>query len=335
MGQTLSEPIVEKSTHSGKNQYLSFALSAMQGWRLTMEDAHCAQLNLNGTGACFFGVYDGHGGSAVAKYTGESLHHRVRESDYFDKKEYAKALTDAYMKLDKELAEDQSFICDPSGCTAITALIIPEEKAIYAANAGDSRAIISVNGKSKALSYDHKPSDPKESERINNAGGFVEFNRVNGNLALSRAIGDFEFKQNNDLPPEKQAVTCHPDVLEHKITDEDEFLVLACDGIWDCMTNQQVVNYIREQLAEKTKLDEICEQIMDHCLSPDNDGGGVGCDNMSIIIVAILNGKTEEEWYEWMASRAAPPKKDALGNDILSDGKLENENVASKEETKP
>ncbi|KAG1392054.1 hypothetical protein G6F60_012252 [Rhizopus arrhizus] len=136
-----------------------------------------------------------------------------------------------------------------------------------------------------------------------------------GNLALSRAIGDFEFKQNNTLPPEKQAVTCHPDVIEHTITAEDEFFVLACDGIWDCMTNQQVVNYIRQQLAEKTRLEEICEQLMDHCLSPDNDGGGVGCDNMSVIIVAILNGKTEDEWYEWMKSRTTP-KKDALGNDI-------------------
>ncbi|CAO3695766.1 unnamed protein product [Rhizopus stolonifer] len=316
MGQTLSEPIVEKSSHSGKNKHLLYGLSAMQGWRLTMEDAHCAQLDLDNTGASFFGVYDGHGGSSVAKYTGLTLHNRVRESVHFDKKEYVEALTKAYLALDKELSEDQSFMGDPSGCTAVTALITPDQKSIFVANAGDSRSIISTNGKSKALSYDHKPSDPKENERINNAGGFVDFNRVNGNLALSRAIGDFEFKKNDDLPPEKQAVTCYPDVIEHTLTEEDEFFVLACDGIWDCMTNQQVVNFIRQHLAEKTKLEDICEQLMDHCLSPDNDGGGVGCDNMSVIIVAILNGKTEEEWFDWMVSRTAPPKKDALGNDI-------------------
>jgi protein phosphatase 2C family protein 2/3 len=145
-----------------------------------MEDAHCAELDLEETEASFFGVYDGHGGSAVAKYTGESLHRHVRSSEYFDKKEYIRALTDAYLKIDKELAEDQSFISDPSGCTAVTALITPDQKSIFVANAGDSRAIISSNGKSKPLSFDHKPSDPKESERINNAGGFVEFNRVNG-----------------------------------------------------------------------------------------------------------------------------------------------------------
>ena len=280
-----------------------------------MEDAHCAELDVDGTSASFFGVYDGHGGSTVAQYTGQTLHHRVIESAHYKENEYAKALVDAYMKLDVELLQDQNFAYDPSGCTAVTALVTPDQKSIFVANAGDSRAVISIAGQSKALSYDHKPVDPKENQRIVNAGGFVEFGRVNGNLALSRAIGDFEFKQNSNLPPEQQAVTCDPDVIEHTVTQEDEFFVLACDGIWDCMTNQQVVNYIRQHLAEKTKLEDICEQMMDHCLAPDSDGGGVGCDNMSVMIIAILNGKTEEQWYDWMAARTAP-KKDALGNDV-------------------
>ncbi|KAI8095117.1 phosphatase 2C-like domain-containing protein [Gilbertella persicaria] len=315
MGQTLSEPIVEKTTHEGKNKHLLYSLSCMQGWRLTMEDAHCAELDLNGTNACFFGVYDGHGGSTVAQYTGQTLHQRVLESSHFDSRDYAKAMVEAYLQLDKELMEDQNFTYDPSGCTAVTALFAPDQKSIVVANAGDSRCIISTAGKSKPLSYDHKPGDAKENQRIINAGGFVEFGRVNGNLALSRAIGDFEFKQNSTLSPEEQAVTCYPDVIEHTVTEEDEFVVLACDGIWDCLTNQLVVDFVHQHLAQKMKLDEICEQMMDHCLAPDSDGGGVGCDNMSVIIVAILNGKTEEEWYEWMASRATP-KKDALGNDI-------------------
>lgn len=69
-----------------------------------------------------------------------------------------------------------------------------------------------------------------EKNRITAAGGFVDFGRVNGNLALSRAIGDFEFKKSAELPPEQQIVTAFPDVEEHELTDEDEFLVLACDG---------------------------------------------------------------------------------------------------------
>lgn len=69
-----------------------------------------------------------------------------------------------------------------------------------------------------------------EKSRINAAGGFVDFGRVNGNLALSRAIGDFEFKKSAELAPEAQIVTAFPDVEVHEITDDDEFLILACDG---------------------------------------------------------------------------------------------------------
>jgi serine/threonine protein phosphatase PrpC len=111
----------------------------------------------------------------------------------------------------------------------------------------------------------------------------------------------------------------NPDIIEHKLTKEDEFIVLACDGIWDCMTNQEVVDYIRARIADNQALEDICEAIMDHCLAPDSEVGGVGCDNMSIIIVGILNGKTKDEWYEWMALRAPKTKKDALGNDIVED----------------
>lgn len=71
-----------------------------------------------------------------------------------------------------------------------------------------------------------------EKNRITAAGGFVDFGRVNGNLALSRAIGDFEFKKSAELSPENQIVTAYPDVDVHELTDEDEFFVLACDGKW-------------------------------------------------------------------------------------------------------
>lgn len=69
-----------------------------------------------------------------------------------------------------------------------------------------------------------------EKARIIAAGGFVDFGRVNGNLALSRAIGDFEFKKSAELAPEQQIVTAYPDVVMHELSDDDEFLVIACDG---------------------------------------------------------------------------------------------------------
>ena len=120
---------------------------------------------------------------------------------------------------------------------------------ISKANAGDSRAVLGVKGRAKPLSFDHKPQNEGElvhlscdstkltlysgeKARICAAGGFVDFGRVNGNLALSRAIGDFEFKKSAELSPEQQIVTAFPDVITHSISDDDEFLVIACDGTY-------------------------------------------------------------------------------------------------------
>lgn len=92
-----------------------------------------------------------------------------------------------------------------AGSTAITVLI--KDNKLYCANAGDSRAIACRNGALVTLSDDHKPNNPEEMDRIYKAGGWVEFNRVNGNLALSRALGDFLFKRNQTIPAEQQIVT--------------------------------------------------------------------------------------------------------------------------------
>ncbi len=193
------------------------------------------------------------------------------------------------------------------------------------ANVGDSRAIVSVKGAVHQLSYDHKPSNEGETKRIIAAGGWVEFNRVNGNcvlcpqsisllsqkfgskqwstacirffcagnLALSRAIGDFVFKKNDKKSAEEQIVTgksttrtccacfgnkncegarsewsrvlstvnlhgndcasplaANPDVSTDDVTPDHEFLVMACDGIWDVLTNEEVVEFVRARIAQ-------------------------------------------------------------------------------------
>ncbi|GAN06897.1 protein phosphatase 2C [Mucor ambiguus] len=302
MGQTLSEPITEKTTTHEVNSKYFYGCSHMQGWRLTMEDAHTTLLKLGDTNASFFGVFDGHGGSTIAQYTGQTLYKKVLESKHFEKKQYPEALKDAFLELDSSLINDNNFAYDPSGCTAVVALLT-DDNHIFVANAGDSRGVISINGMVKPLSYDHKPTDEAEMERIIKAGGFVEFGRVNGNLALSRAIGDFEFKQNETLSPEEQVVTCNPDIIDHEITKDDEFFVLACDGIWDCMSNQEVVDFVRSGIAQDKTLDTICENMMDNCLADDQTSTGLGYDNMSVMVIAILNGKTEKEWYQWIKEK--------------------------------
>ncbi|KAL2920193.1 Protein phosphatase 2C 2 [Polyrhizophydium stewartii] len=297
MGQTLSEPVVEKHSTSGGDNRFVYGASAMQGWRITMEDAHTTILKLsNGSvEVAFFAVFDGHGGQNVAKFCGSNLHQIVARTPEFKAGSFADALKKGFLDADVELRNDPNFAREPSGCTAVSVLIT--EDRIFVANAGDSRAVLSAGGRAQPLSYDHKPSNEKETARIIEAGGFVEFGRVNGNLALSRAIGDFEFKQSTDLAPEKQIVTASPDVEERPIaTSEDEFIVLACDGIWDCMNNQEVVDFVSQKIYEKNELDKICEMLMDRCLAPDSEVCGVGCDNMTVVIVGLLHGRTKEQW---------------------------------------
>lgn len=140
-----------------------------------------------------------------------------------------------------------------------------------------------------------------ERQRIEAAGGYVSWGRVNGNLALSRAIGDFEFKRTPELPAEQQIVTAFPEVETQKMDSEQlEFVVLACDGIWDCLSSQDVVDIVRRSVAEGKELKAICEDLMERCLAPDSDTGGIGCDNMTVCIVALLNGRTKEEWYSFV-----------------------------------
>ncbi|GAB4850559.1 hypothetical protein Ancab_029868 [Ancistrocladus abbreviatus] len=173
---------------------------------------------------------------------------------------------------------------DPAaGTTACVAII--QDHRLVVANAGDSRCVISRNGQAYDLSRDHKPELEDEKERIVNAGGFIQGGRVNGSLNLTRAIGDMEFKKNKLLPAEKQMVTANPDINDVELSDDDEFLVLACDGIWDCMSSQQLVDYVQEQLKFATKLSAVCESVFDRCLAP--SAGGEGCDNMSMILVQL------------------------------------------------
>ncbi|TKW22108.2 hypothetical protein SEVIR_4G204600v4 [Setaria viridis] len=138
------------------------------------------------------------------------------------------------------------FIGPNCGSTACVALV--RNRQLIVANAGDSRCVISRNGQAYNLSRDHKPELEAERERIQNAGGYIQMGRVNGTLNLSRAIGDMEFKQNKFLSPDKQILTANPDINIVELCDDDDFLVLACDGIWDCMSSQQLVDFIREHI---------------------------------------------------------------------------------------
>lgn len=148
-----------------------------------------------------------------------------------------------------------------SGCTAVVCLLHGRE--LFVANAGDSRCVVSRSGRAIEMSLDHKPEDEGEATRIVNAGGRVTLDgRVNGGLNLSRALGDHAYKTNLELPAEAQMISALPDVKKLLLTPEDEFMILACDGIWNYMSSEEVVDFVRLKLKdENRKLSQICEDV--------------------------------------------------------------------------
>ena len=159
-----------------------------------------------------------------------------------------------------------------SGCTAVVGLLVGRD--LYVANAGDSRCIVCRDGKAIEMSFDHKPEDELERNRINKAGGKVtQDGRVNGGLNLSRAIGDHAYKTNKSLPLQQQMISPVPDVKKLTLQPEtDSFIFLACDGIWNSLSSQEVVDFINDKmektkdskLEERQKLTKILEEVRLH-----------------------------------------------------------------------
>ncbi|CAO1385759.1 unnamed protein product [Diamesa hyperborea] len=320
MGQTLSEPVTSKETAICQNDFYKVGSSCMQGWRVSMEDSHTHILSLpDDPDVSFFAVFDGHGGANVAKYASKHLHKFVVKRPEYQT-DVPSALRQAFLDIDKAMLNDDDLKEQMAGSTAISCMI--KDKKLYCANAGDSRAVACKNGQLVLLSNDHKPNNKEEMERIYNAGGWVEFNRVNGNLALSRALGDFIFKRNHKMSAEQQIVTALPEVTVHDISDEWDFLVLACDGIWDVLTNQAVINFVTEMIGEGKYPEDICEELLSFCLAPICQMGGLGGDNMSIIIVCFLHGQPYANLVE-RCRKHHSEKKATMVNEPFFDATLD------------
>mmetsp|Transcript_23048 Transcript_23048/g.55567 ORF Transcript_23048/g.55567 Transcript_23048/m.55567 type:complete len:407 (+) Transcript_23048:290-1510(+) len=184
-----------------------------------------------------------------------------------------------------------------SGTTAIVVILTPTY--IVSANLGDSRAILQRDGQhAVSLSYDHKPYNELEELRIRNAGGVVISGNVEGRLAVSRGLGDFDFKHtpsvlaaagnHNDnaktfayVQPENQMVSPVPDItVLRRQSSRDKFLAIACDGIWDVVTNERCAEIICTVLNEgEQNLALVCEEVLDQCYAKGS------LDNMTAILV--------------------------------------------------
>jgi len=305
MGQTLSEPITTKESTALENGKYKVGSSCMQGWRVSMEDAHVHILSLGpeDPSAAYFGVFDGHGGAKVAAYCANNLHRHILRRQEYEQGKVEEALVEGFLECDRVMKTEESLKDEMAGATAVVVMV--KGDSLYCANAGDSRCVTGIGGAARPLSFDHKPMDTKERARIEAAGGFVEFNRVNGNLALSRAMGDFVFKMNDKLSQADQIVTCQPDVEAATIGEDWDFLLLACDGIWDVLSNQEVVDFVTQRIGQAMEPEDICEELMTRCLSPDCQMGGLGCDNMTCVLVCLLHDQPYQVLVERCARQAA------------------------------
>ncbi len=293
MGIYLSKPDLTKNSSKGENGILSFGVSSMQGWRMSMEDAHISETNLC-EGISIFAVFDGHGGSEVAKFCAKYFNQHLLANENFKKGEYKIAMEETFLKMDellmsvdgeellKEFRLDET-LNSMAGCTANVVLFVKDK--FYVANAGDSRAIIFTNDKKVLhLSVDHKPDDELEKQRINNAGGYVAEGRVNDNLNLSRAIGDLEYKKNSNLKPEEQIISAFPDVEIRELDKAHDFMIIGCDGIWETLSAEEICLFVKGNLEKNVSIDLIIEQLLDKLIAKETVDG-IGCDNMSCIIL--------------------------------------------------
>ncbi|CAH0476157.1 unnamed protein product [Peronospora belbahrii] len=262
----------------------------------------------------YFAVYDGHGGGEASSYLGEVLHHNIIKTFFMKKAELkplintsseelqsmiTKRLTDAFEKTDEEFLNESER--PQAGSTATTVLIAG--KYMFVSNVGDSRTILSRAGKAERLSNDHKPSRQDEAQRVRDTGGFVIHGRIMGELAVSRAFGDAPFKT-FDLPePPKEDVDSKPrsdydsqelpvnpnDILKGplviptpeititELTEDCEFVVLASDGLYDVLKDQEAVDFMRQKITQLGDLQRAVEAIVEHAIFHQRSTDNVTC----------------------------------------------------------
>ena len=318
MGNFLTTPKMKKDFFSGENPIIKYGVCSMQGWRRTMEDAHLISLNqgLNNK-THIFGIFDGHGGREVANYVKNHFTEFFLSNENYKKGKIKEAIKETFLLLDRnletkeamiELTKDHINFCKEFniqtneneinerknyieniaysiGCTA-NIFIIYNNEDFYFVNSGDSRSLLLKRGESIKMSIDHKPELPNEFSRIKKAGLSINEGRVNGMLNLSRSIGDFQFKLRKDLKQEEQGVTCNPDILYGKKSDSDDFVVIACDGVWECISNEGISDFIYDKFRNDRNVDlgKIIADVFDRGISKSGLEEN-GCDNMTCMII--------------------------------------------------
>ena len=264
----------ETSERVQKIDRFRMGMSEMVGRRSTMEDVSISLAGTPTPDSCMFGVFDGHGGREAAEYAAEHLPQKI--SSYLKQGD---APSEAYVYAFKALQTEMRPWCVYVGCTACIASI--EKNILTVANIGDTRCVLCSDGKAQRLSLDHKPNLPEETAYIQSKGGFVRDDRVGGMLAVSRAFGDGFLGD---------SINSTPYFVMRQLTPKDDFLIIACDGVWDVMSDQQACDIVLSEIDPLIA----AKKIQDTAFELEST------DNISVIVVSLHE-------VEDSAASSAPP----------------------------
>jgi protein phosphatase 1L len=251
-----------------------YIVSQDQGKREYMEDTVYVKENIS-NGISIYCVFDGHGGDFVSEFLKENIAKTTIDLLAKDIKYIPQLLYLIFTKLSEKLPRDQSM---HTGSTALVAIRYADK--VFVANSGDCRAVINSYNTVNQVTEDHKPAVPGEMQRIHQTGGFVTITpddvpRVNGMLAVSRSFGDLY------LHP---AVTWKPDIYVIDADSSNNFLIMASDGLWDTMSNEDVMKVVLSAVVANKGLvtRDLMERAGQKCISLAQAKGSM--DNISIII---------------------------------------------------
>jgi serine/threonine protein phosphatase PrpC len=239
-------------------QLFSGGHAEAQGKRPTMEDSCAIIGEFAGPHTQFYGLFDGHGGSACAIYCSANLPTAIADA-YRASGNMADAIGEGIGSLSQTAAKQWLLV----GATA--AVVVVADNRIYCANVGDSRIVLFGNGVARRMSHDHVVRDPDERQAVVDRGGAIINDRVNGTLALSRAIGDGAHADSISAEPFMADVG----------SDESLSVVIACDGVWDVMSDEEAVAIF----AETPDPGAAARAIKEASISKGSD------DNISVICV--------------------------------------------------
>ncbi len=244
-------------------------------------------------------------GPEVALFAKENLPSMLKSSAAFRQRNYQRALTECFLGLDSLLfAGRVGTVPEKVGTTACVALVAGTD--ILVANTGDSRCVLCKSGQTVDMSTDHKPRAEKERRRVAKAGGRVVEGRINNVLGFSRSLGDLAFKRKRGLGPEEQLVVATPDVKTEITEAGTEFLILACDGVWDCLKSEEAVCFVRICLGDKKcgKLSQAVVELFDRILPPTIDATSKGVQ----ILCCEYRGRTGQRQYDLRTGPVQAPE---------------------------